>query len=111
MTRRAGLGLLAAVVLAGCGSHKEPAKRYPMEGEIRALDPATHNATIQHGKIGDWMDAMTMEYTVKPDSEFARLHVGDHIQATVVVEDPAYWVTDINVIESGAPARGQRVPA
>ena len=102
MTRRIGLSLLAAVVLAGCGSS---AKHYPMEGEIRALDPTTHNATIKHGKIAGFMDAMTMEYTVKPDSEFARLHVGDHIQATVVVEDPAYWVTDIKVIESGAPAR------
>jgi Cu/Ag efflux protein CusF len=103
MTRRAGLWLLAAVVLAGCGSHKEPAKRYPMEGEIRALDPATHSATIRHGKIGDWMEAMTMEYTVKPDSEFAKLHVGDRIRATVVVQDPAYWVTDIKVLGSRAP--------
>jgi Cu/Ag efflux protein CusF len=105
MTRRAGLGLLAAVVLAGCGSHKEPAKRYPMEGEIRALDPATHTATIKHGKIGDWMDAMTMQYNVKLDSEFAKLHVGDHIQATVVVQDPNYFVTDIKVLGSGAPAK------
>ena len=105
MTRRAGLELLAAVVLAGCGSHKEPAKRYPMEGEIRALDPATHTATIKHGKIGDWMDAMTMQYNVKPDSEFAKLHVGDHIQATVVVQDPNYFVTDIKVLGSGAPAK------
>jgi len=99
------LWLLAAVVLAGCGSHKEPAKRYPMEGEVRALDRATHTATIKHGKIGDWMDAMTMEYTIKPDSEFAKLHVGDHIQATVVVQDPNYFVTDIKVLGDGAPAK------
>ena len=99
------MGLLAAVVLAGCGSHKEPAKRYPMEGEIRALDPATHTATIKYGKIGDWMDAMTMQYNVKLDSEFAKLHVGDHIQATVVVQDPNYFVTGIKVLGSGAPAK------
>jgi protein SCO1/2 len=86
---------LAAVALAGCGSGN--IKRYPMEGEIRALDPATHNATIKHGKIEGWMDAMTMEYTVKPDTDFAKLHVGDHIQATVVSQDPTYWVTDVKV--------------
>lgn len=105
MTRRAGLWLLAAVGLAGCGSDQEPAKRYPMEGEILALDPTTHKATIKHGKIGDWMDPMTMPYTVKPDSEFAKLHVGDRIQATVVVQDPAHWVTDITVRGSAAPGK------
>jgi Cu/Ag efflux protein CusF len=34
---------------------------------------------------------------VKPDAEFAKLHVGDHIQATVVVRDPSYYVTDVKV--------------
>jgi Cu/Ag efflux protein CusF len=103
MIGRIGLCLLAAIVLAGCGGSQ---KRYPMAGEIMALDPAAHNATIKHGKIGDWMDAMTMEYTVKPDAEFAKLHVGDRIQATVVVQDPVYWVTDVKVTGSG-PGAGQ----
>jgi len=102
MTRRTGLWLLVSVALAGC-AHKEPVKRYPMEGEIRALDPATHNATIKAGKIEGWMDAMTMEYTVKPDAEFAKLHVGDRIQATLLVQDPTYWVTDVKVTGRGAP--------
>jgi Cu/Ag efflux protein CusF len=104
MTRRIGLCLLAAVALAGCGTQKQPVKRYPLVGEIVALDPATHNATIKHEKIGDWMEAMTMEYTVKPDAEFAKLHVGDRIQATVVVQDPAYWVTEVKVTASGPGA-------
>src|SRR5271157_42563 len=97
MTRRTGLCLLAAAVLAGCGSQKPPVKRYPMVGEIQVLDAGTHTATIKHEKIGEWMEAMTMEFTVKPASEFVKLHVGDRIRATVVVEDPAYWVTDITV--------------
>ena len=67
-----------------------------------ALDPAAHNATIKHEKIGDWMEAMTMEYTVKPDADFAKLHVGDRIQATVVVQDPTYWVTEVKVTGAGA---------
>jgi Cu/Ag efflux protein CusF len=40
---------------------------------------------------------MTMEYPVKPDGEFQKLHVGDKIDATVVVVDPTYYVTDIKV--------------
>jgi Cu/Ag efflux protein CusF len=84
------------LVLAGC-AHKAAEKRYPMQGQITALDATTHTATIAAGKIGDWMEAMTMEYRVKPDAEFAKLHVGDRIEATVVVGDPAYYVTEIKV--------------
>jgi Cu/Ag efflux protein CusF len=70
-----------------------------MQGEIRDLDPATKSATINAGKIGDWMEAMTMEYSVKPDSDFAKLHVGDRIQATVVVvNDLKHYVTDVKVM-------------
>ena len=95
MTRRSSV-LLLALALAGCGA-KNQTKRYPMEGEVKALDPANKNATIAHGKIGDWMEAMTMEYAVKPDAEFQKLHVGDHIQATVVVSDDKYYVTDVKI--------------
>jgi Cu/Ag efflux protein CusF len=68
-----------------------------MEGEVKALDPAAKTATIAHGKIGDWMEAMTMEYPVKPDAEFQKLHVGDHIQATVMVNGDKYYVTEVKI--------------
>jgi Cu/Ag efflux protein CusF len=70
-----------------------------MQGEVKALDQAAKSATIAHDKIGDWMGAMTMEYSVKPDAEFKKLHVGDKIQATVVVEagDLKWYVTDVKV--------------
>jgi Cu/Ag efflux protein CusF len=98
MIRRTCLLFLAALALAACGPGK-PAKAYDMQGEIKALDPATKSATIQHGKIGDWMDAMTMEYPVKPDAEFRKLHVGDRIQAKVVVADPEYYVTSVQIVK------------
>ena len=97
MTRIITALLLAfALRLAGCASKPEP-KRYPMQGEIKALDPTSKTATIAAGKVGDWMEAMTMEYPVKPDAEFQKLHVGDKIDATVVVSDPGYFVTDVKV--------------
>jgi Cu/Ag efflux protein CusF len=89
--------VLSLFMLAGC-AQKSAEKRYPMQGQITALDATTHTATIAAGKIGDWMEAMTMEYPVKPDAEFAKLHVGDRIEATVVVGDPAYYVTEIKVV-------------
>jgi Cu/Ag efflux protein CusF len=89
------LALLLAF-LAGCAK-QPPEKRYTMHGEIRALDPAGKTATIKAGKISGWMEAMTMEYPVKPDADFAKLHVGDQIDATVVVNDLKYYVTGVTV--------------
>ena len=99
MTRRTIL-LAAAILLAGCGAKpQEPqGKRYAMQGEVKALDPAAKTANINAGKIEGWMEAMTMEYPVRPDAEFAKLHVGDRIQATVVVNDERYYVTDVKVL-------------
>ena len=95
MIRRIFL-VLAALVMLGCASN-DPGKRYAMQGEVKALDPSTKTATIAAGKIEGWMDAMTMEYAVKPDAEFAKLHAGDHIDAIVVVKDSGYYVTDVKV--------------
>jgi Cu/Ag efflux protein CusF len=95
MTRRFALSSLA-MTFAACGTRQQP-KRYQMQGEIKDLDPASKNATISAGKIGDWMGPMTMEYPIRPDAEFAKLHVGDRIQATVVVNDLKYFVTDVKV--------------
>ena len=100
MTRRITL-LMAALLLAGCNSHKAPepeGKRYPVQGTIKALDPPKKTATIDAGQIGDWMAPMTMDYVVKPDAEFEKLHVGDRIEATVVVIDPEYHVTSVKVL-------------
>ena len=96
MTRRTTV-LWLALALAGCGA-KDQTKRYAMEGEVKALDPATKSATIAHGKIGDWMEAMTMEYAVKPDAEFQKLFPGARIQATVVVNGDTYYVTEIKIL-------------
>jgi len=97
MTRRIAFTALVALALAACTS-KPAERRYPMEGTIKAVDPAAKTATIDAGKVGDWMEAMTMEYPVKPDSELAKLKPGDRIKATVVVQDVRYYVTDITVV-------------
>ena len=94
--RRTSL-LALALFLAGCGTRTQ-VKQYAMSGEIKALDPVTKSATINAGKIGDWMEPMTMEYPVKPDGEFTKLHVGDRVQATVVVNDLKFYVTNVTVI-------------
>jgi Cu/Ag efflux protein CusF len=98
MTRMMSTVLLAAaLLLGGCASKPPEGKRYPMQGVVKSVDPRTKSAMIDAGKIGDWMEAMTMEYPVKPDSEFQKLQPGATIEAIVVVSDPGYYVTDVKV--------------
>ena len=96
ISRRAALALMAAF-LAACAP-KTQEKRYSFTGEIKALDPASKTATIDAGAIGDWMEPMTMAYPVQPESEFRKLHVGDRIEATMVVaSNTKYYVTNVTV--------------
>jgi Cu/Ag efflux protein CusF len=99
MTTRIGavVPMILMLLLAACAEKSAPEKRYPMQGEVKALDANAKTATIAGEKIEGWMEAMTMEYPVKPDTEFQKLHVGDKIQATVVVEDVKYYLTGITV--------------
>jgi Cu/Ag efflux protein CusF len=48
------------------------------------------------------MEAMTMEYPVKDQAEFDKLHTGETINATVYVQGNSYWVGGIH--EDAAPA-------
>jgi Cu/Ag efflux protein CusF len=70
-------------------------KQYPMHGEVLRLDAQGKIAAIKAGKIGDWMEAMTMEYPVKEQPEFDKLHVGDKIDATVYVQGNSYWIGEV----------------
>jgi Cu/Ag efflux protein CusF len=99
MTRRKAVWAMPAfAALCACGEKQAPAKRYPMQGEVKAIDASAKTASIAAGQIGDWMAAMTMEYPVKPEAEFQKLHVGDKIEATVVVQDLSFYVTDVKVV-------------
>ena len=87
-----------ALLLSGCQrtAPPQPAKEYQMQGEVVALDPAAHLATVKAGKIEGWMEAMTMEYPVKDPQEFSKLKVGGKIQGKVTVQGTDYWISSVN---------------
>lgn len=95
--------VLVVLMLAACSKTPAvPEKRYPMEGEILSLEPQTKAAIVRAGKIDNWMEPMTMEYPIRPDSEYAKLKPGDHIRATVVTQGYNYFITDIQVVPAPA---------
>jgi len=96
-------GVLLLLVQAACSrTPPVPEKRYPMQGEIVALEPHSKSAIIRAGKIGDWMGPMTMDYPIEPSSEYEHLQVGEHIQGTVVVQGDKFYITGIQAAPSPA---------
>jgi Cu/Ag efflux protein CusF len=96
--------LLLALALCACKEKapkpvsNAPIEKYNLDGVVVSLDPKGHVAKINGQKIEGWMDAMTMDYPVKDPKEFDKLHPGDHIAATVFVQDLNYWVGEINQV-------------
>jgi Cu/Ag efflux protein CusF len=89
--------IAAALALVSCKSAPPAEKTYELRGQVVSLSPETKTATIKHEKIGDWMDAMTMEFPVKDAAEFAKLQPDQKITATVHVrpDNYQYWITDV----------------
>lgn len=74
-------------------------QRYELKGIIKAVDKANRRATIQHEKIGDYMDAMTMPFAVKDDKALKEMEPNDQIKGTLVVtKDGATWVEKITIV-------------
>jgi protein SCO1/2 len=53
--------------------------------------------------IPGYMDAMTMPYSVRPESELDQLHPGDAITADLTVEDDHTWLENIRVVGPSPP--------
>lgn len=96
--------LLLAFALCGCKEKapkpvsNAPIEKYKLDGVVVSTDPQAHLAKINGQKIEGWMDAMTMEYPVKDQAALESLHAGDHIAATVFVQDLNFWLADIHQV-------------
>lgn len=95
------LAFALSVACSRESSPKEPERQYQIEGVVVSLDAKLQTATIKHGPIKGWMEAMTMEYPVPSKSDFAKLHEGDKITATIHVSGTDYSLSHVQV-QSGS---------
>lgn len=100
--RRLAVLVIATVVyaaLAGCSA--SPERRYPLTGQVVAVDKQTAHVTIAHEAIPGYMAAMTMPYRVKDRWALDVLAPGSRVQATLVVAGNHSWLQDL-VITKGS---------
>jgi len=79
-------GALVGIALLLCGACSRE-RRFPIEGQVLAVDRARQEITLKHGDIKGFMPGMTMPFKVTDESVITRTKPGDLIRATLVVAD------------------------
>jgi Cu/Ag efflux protein CusF len=75
----------------------QDAKDIRFFGRVMAVNSSEGTATVKHGNIPGFMDAMTMDYKISPKSELEKLRPGDDIRATAHAgETTLYNVTIVS---------------
>src|SRR5688500_3895388 len=69
------------------------AKIFQVQGQVRSIDAEAKIARIAHEEIADYMDAMTMPFTVKEASLLKGLVAGDSVQFQLVVTEDDSWIS------------------
>ncbi|MBX7171767.1 MAG: SCO family protein [Pyrinomonadaceae bacterium] len=108
--------LFSVLLFIGCQpAIKKPvadanAKRYPLKGKVVSVDLEKQKVTIQHEKVENYMDAMTMPFPLYDKDILQTMTKGSEVKAELIVNsDGDYWLE--NVVISAAPTANQTIPA
>lgn len=102
--------LIALIALSGCRRDTSNARRYELKGKVLTVEKDKHRVTVSHEEIKDFMDAMTMPFTVRDDWVFDQADPGDQITATLVVDETESWLENVVIIKSNAEPGVQGSP-
>lgn len=99
---RLALLLVAAVSLSGCGPAPEPptTTRYPLTGQVMAVNTDRGELTVKHDDIDGLMPAMTMTFPVASADALHERVPGELIAATLEVTSGQG--TLVNVVHTGS---------
>ena len=81
-------------------------KHYHLKGKVVSIDARGKMLNVDSETIPGFMDAMTMPYKIKPESELGKLNLGDAIAADLIVQDENAWLENIAV--TGHSPAGQK---
>ena len=74
----------------------EPGEKvYTLTGKIVARDGGENTVRLDHDAIPGFMDAMTMDYSVRGTSVSALPPDGARVVATLHVTTNSYWITGV----------------
>ena len=100
--------MVALFALFGCGRQEKgqskPTNYHHLRGQIVALEPASSLITIAHEKIPNFMEAMTMPFSVKDSALFRGVEVGDSVSGVVAIRKPEIWLDSLTVIWKMPPS-------
>ena len=106
LRRGAIVALMLATTLAACGDAKKettrtidgPTKSYESVGTVTKVDDENNRVVLDHEKIGDWMEPMTMPFPVANAEMLSGIEVGRRYAFTVVVggeDGTEYMITKL----------------
>jgi protein SCO1/2 len=107
------LALMSITLLLTLSVGCNRTRRYPLQGEVVAKNPATGEITVNHGDIPGFMSAMTMPYRVKDLVAMQKVQPGDKIAAEAVVGNDRsdYWLENIRITDESGRSQGKPTAA
>lgn len=79
-------------------------RRYSLKGKVIAANVKHHKVVIAHEDIPNYMEAMTMPFTLLDEAMLRELKQGDSVKATLVFDEQTNrsWLEDFVVTEKNA---------
>ena len=82
----------------------ETAQVFSVEGTVKEVKLADKQITIDHEKIPNYMDAMTMDFDVKNTNELKEVQVGDYVSFRMTVLPKDAWIDQITRLATTKPS-------
>jgi protein SCO1 len=107
------ISLIVLASLTACTSDRPSAsasaKRYELKGKVVSADKSNLQVTIDHEAIPEYMDKMTMPFTILKADEwiFEGLNPGATIQATLIIDGSKSWLENPTVTTISDPTRAR----
>ena len=103
--------LCLAVLAATCAGRPDQ-REYTLQGQVLAVTPNRHQATINHEEVKGFMAAMTMPYSVRDPKQLEGIAPGDLINAKLVVLANDAYLTDVKRVgQAPLPQAPAEAPA